>query len=77
MTKQARELSNVPGEYIGWKKAEIQGPPRPSGGLGGGGGVNLTKLGCKYAHRHTIPMPAKAPFYKAIELGYIPDIRTW
>ena len=28
----AWELPKVPGEYTGWKKIEVQGPPRPGGG---------------------------------------------
>ena len=37
-------LSKVPGEYTGWKKAEVQGLSRPSWGGGDGsrgGRVNL------------------------------------
>ena len=41
----------MPGEYTGRKYAEVQGQPRPSVC------VNLTKLECKYTHRHTIPIP--------------------
>ena len=38
----------MPGEYTGWKKGEVQGPPRSGGGSRG---ANLTKQGYKNAQR--------------------------
>ena len=43
---QPWELPKVPGEYTGWKKVEVKGPPRPSGGPSWG--VNCT-----------VPMPER------------------
>ena len=55
---QAWELPNVPGEYTGWKRAEVKGPPRPGGrSRGGNTPPPLSEIDFEHFEDHFVAFP--------------------